>query len=62
MNNRQKHLNKMTTVDLYYDNWFNEEQGLHISSFYKTRKRLKSWSKKYTNWQDFKRFSDFIRD
>lgn len=57
MNNYQKHINKMTKVDLYYENF--EEK---IISYYKDRKKLRNWSKRDKTWEDFKRFSEWIRE
>ena len=57
MNNYQKHISKMTKVDLDYINY-----SEIVSSFYKNRKKLRSWSREYKSWTEFKKFSEWIRD
>jgi hypothetical protein len=58
MNNKQKHISKMTKADLIYRSCLNSTPA----SFYKIRKKLKDWSKEYKEWEDFKRISRCIRD
>lgn len=58
MNKYQDEINKITKDELYYRETYGDEP----CSFYNVRKELRKQSKSFKTWENFKKFSNFVRD